>query len=181
MNQQHRKVQHVKVRQDHAPSPRLTLHRMILVVRRDARHRVRVRREDVPRNASRERVRPGHDPIPKIIDVAGGTPPAGGDEAGAGLCLDGRQVGDARVGRVSAEAVLLVVGGAEDVVAGAEDGEDDGAAPGAEVDGVDGEVARLEGVDEGEPDEVTEGEHEAEAIGRDVDGGQDGWFHVEGV
>ena len=110
-----------------------------------------------------------------------GAPPPGRDQPAAVLRFNIGEVCDAGIRWVSAEAVLLVVGGAEDVVTyrlGREDKSDAGE---AEVERVDGEVAGLEGVDEGEPDEIAEGEHEAEAIGGDVDGGEHGGFHIEGV
>lgn len=88
---------------------------------------------------------------------------------------------DTGVGWVGAEAVLLVVGAAEDVVPQRQDGEDAGVAVEAEGKGVNGQIARLETVDEGHPGEVAEGEHESEAVGGDVHGGQHGGFHVEGV
>ncbi|KFZ06227.1 hypothetical protein V501_07613 [Pseudogymnoascus sp. VKM F-4519 (FW-2642)] len=88
---------------------------------------------------------------------------------------------DAGVRRVGAEAVLLVVRAAEDVVPQTQDGEDASVTREAEGEGVDGEVARLQTVDEGDPSEVAEGEHESEAVGGDVHGSEHGGFHVEGV
>ena len=90
-------------------------------------------------------------------------------------------MGDAGVGGVGAEAVFLIVGAAEDVVACALGEEHEGDPRGPEAVGVGGEVAGLEGIDKGEPDEVAEGEHEAEAVGGDIDGGEHGGLHVEGV
>ena len=43
-----------------------------------------------------------------------------------------------------------------------------------------GEVARLEGVGEGDPGEVAKGEHEAEAVRGDVHRGEDGSLLSEG-
>lgn len=39
----------------------------------------------------------------------------------------------------------------------------------------------MQAVGEGHPDEVAEGKHHAEAVGDQVDGGEDGGFHVQGV
>lgn len=46
---------------------------------------------------------------------------------------------------------------------------------------MDGQVPRLQTVDEGQPDQVTERKHKAEAVGGDVDGGEDGRLHVQRV
>ena len=128
-----------------------------------------------------EDVRPAHEPVAQVVDVARGAPPAGDEEARAGGCLDVFEVRDAGVRGVGAEAVLLVVDGAEDVVADTLDGQDSDDALDAEVDGVDGEVAGLHAVGEGDPGKVAEGEHHAETVGDQVDGGQDGGLHVQCV
>jgi hypothetical protein len=60
-------------------------------------------------------------------------------------------------------------------------GEDDGHVERSEFDWVHGEVLGLKTVGEGYPDQITEGQHEAEAVGCDVDCGEDGLLHVEGV
>lgn len=49
------------------------------------------------------------------------------------------------------------------------------------MNGVDGQIACLQGIDEGQPDQITKGEHETETIGGDVHGRQDGGFHVESI
>lgn len=88
---------------------------------------------------------------------------------------------DLGVSRIGPEAVFLVVGAAEDPVTESLDGEHAEDARGAEMDRVDGEISGLKGVDEGQPDEVAKGEHEAEAVGGDVNGRQHRRFHIEGV
>ena len=82
---------------------------------------------------------------------------------------------------VGAEAVLLVVAAAEDIIAEALHGEDAEDPVDAEVDGVDSEISRLERVDEGEPGEISESEHESEAVGRDIHGREHGRFHPQGI
>jgi hypothetical protein len=59
--------------------------------------------------------------------------------------------------------------------------EDAGDAGDAEVDGVDGQVAGLETVDEWQPGKVAKGKHEAEAVGGDVHGGENGRLHPQCV
>ncbi|KAI3481015.1 hypothetical protein L1887_56841 [Cichorium endivia] len=128
--------------------------------------------------AAGERPGPRHGPVAEVVGVARAAPPARGEELAAGG--GGHVLEVLGVGSV-AELVLLGVGLAEDVVAGEVDGDDGGGAGDAEVDGVEGEVARLEAVDEGDPYEVADGEHESEAVGGDVHGGEDGRLHEEGV
>ena len=66
------------------------------------------------------------------------------------------------------ELVLLVVCAAECPESKKLDSHDDGDVDGAELDGAESEVARLKAVGEGHPDEITKGQHEAEAVGGDV-------------
>ena len=88
---------------------------------------------------------------------------------------------DAWVLGVGAEAVLLVVRGAEDVVAQALDGKNSENALKTEIDGVHGQVAGLDAVGEGHPYEVTKRQHHAEAVLDDVDGRENGGLHVQSV
>lgn len=88
---------------------------------------------------------------------------------------------DFRITGIRAEAVLLVVCAAEDEVANALDDEDGGEAGFAEENREDGKIAGLKGVDERNPDEITEAEHVAKAVSSDVHGCQDGGFHVEAI
>lgn len=78
------------------------------------------------------------------------------------------EVGDPGVFGIASEAVLLVVGGSEYVIAQALNGEDPEDALDPEVDRVDGQVAGLQGVDEGKPDQIAKGQHEAKSIASDV-------------
>ena len=113
--------------------------------------------------------------------MAGGAPPARHEEARTGRCLDVLEVLDARVVGVCAEAVLFVVDGAEDVVSKCLDGGDAQDALEAELDRVGGEVAGLDGVGEGHPDDVTKGKHHTKTVGNKVDGGEDGRLHVQAI
>ena len=72
------------------------------------------------------------------------------------------------------EIVFLSVGVTEDVVSDAVEGEDGGGENRAKFDGVEGQETSLKGVDEGHPHQITDREHEAKAIARDVHGGEDG-------
>ena len=113
--------------------------------------------------------------------MAGGAPPAGNEELAACGRLDVFEVLDARVFRVRAEAVLLVVHGTEDVITDALHCENSGNTLDAELNWVDRQVAGLDTVGEGDPDEIAEGKHHAKAVSDDVDCGQNRWLHVEGV
>lgn len=126
-------------------------------------------------------VRPAHDPVAEVVDVAGCSPPAGGQETGAGGGFHVFQMGDFGVVGVGAEAVLLVVRCAEDVVACALDREDHEDVKWPEDDRMHTEVTGLERVDEGHPYKISKGEHETEAVCGDVHGGEDSWFHPESV
>lgn len=84
--------------------------------------------------------------------MAGSTPPAGSEEAGAGGSFDVFQMGDRGVVRVRAESILLAVGLAEDVVAQTLETEDDCDVERTQDDGVDREISGLEAVDEWNPD-----------------------------
>ena len=81
--------------------------------------------------------------------------------------IEGHTFGIASV----AEVVLLAVGAAEDVVSGEVHEEDGGGGGETKLDGVEDEVACLEGVRKGDPREVADGKHESEAVGGDVHGG----------
>jgi len=91
-------------------------------------------------------VGPRHQPVSEVVDVAGSSPPAGSQQAGAGGCLDVLQVSHLGVIGVGAEAVLLVVSAAEDVVAKTLDAENGEYVGGTKDDRVDAEVACLDGV-----------------------------------
>jgi hypothetical protein len=125
MNKQDSKVHYEEVREDHAPTPRLTGDGILLVSVREencvgGRSIDRMRScvaNDVAGHGGRKNIRPGHKPVTKIVDMARGAPPAGNEQFRARSCFNVLQVLDAGVVGVSAKAILLVVDGAEDVVA----------------------------------------------------------------
>lgn len=178
MHKQYPKIQHIEIREQHPPPPRLPLHNLGTHI---TRHGVGVTVDKVPRYPRGDAVREAHQPVAEVVWVAGEAPPAGSQEFRAGGGLHVFEVGDAGVGGVRAETAFFVVRCAEDVESHRLNESYEGDAAVAEVDGVDGEVAGLKAVGEGQPDEVAEGEHEAEAVGGDVHLGGDGWFHVEGI
>ena len=69
--------------------------------------------------------------------------------------------------------MLLIVGGIEDIDAVDKNGTHDRDPRPTQMHGVGGKVAALGGVQERNPDEMAEGEHEAHAISGDVHHGQD--------
>ena len=73
-----------------------------------------------------------------------------------------------------AEVIFLAIRGTEDVVAEQVRSQNEPGVEWAELNLVEHEVARLERVDEGQPREVTDGQHEAETICGDIHGGEDG-------
>ena len=64
--------------------------------------------------------------------------------------------------------ILLLVARPKDVQSNGLDNDDDRGQDRSEVDGVEGEVTRLEAVDERYVNEIAKRQHETEAIGRDV-------------
>ena len=106
--------------------------------------------------------------------MTGSTPPARGQQTGATGSLDVFEVLDVRVVGVGSELVLLAIARAEDVVAGELNSHDEGDLGPAELDGVDGQVASLDAVDEGHTYEIAKGKHAAETVGGNVHGGHDG-------
>ena len=175
MNEKDSEVKHVKVSDRDGVAPHTFL-------RHKAGTRVQNRRRKfVARSQSRQAVRPRHQPVAQVVNVARGAPPSGRQQTRARGGLDVLEVRDSGVFGVCAEAVLFVVDAAEDVVAQALDSEDREHVGGAQDYGVHAEVASLDRVREGHPDEVAEGQHEAEAVVDDVDGGEDGRLHPQGV
>lgn len=75
------------------------------------------------------------------------------------------------------EVILFLVADSEDVVSNSLEGENSQRAVLAQKGGVEGQVSSLQAVGEGYPYQVTEGEHEAEAIRGDVHGCQHGSLH----
>ena len=82
--------------------------------------------------------------------------------------------------RVSPEAILFIVGGAEDVVANAEDHEHEQHV-GAQLDRVDSKVACVQAVSKRQPYYVAQSQHETEAVRDDVDGRQHCRLHIQRV
>lgn len=178
VHEKHAEIDDVEIREDHAPGAGGALLELGGDVTGDG---VLVAVDEIPGHACGQAVAEGHDPVAEVVDVAGTSPPAGDDEFGSSFGGDGLEVGDARVVGVRPEAVLLVVGGAEDVVSHALEGEDAGDALQPEGERVDGQVAGLKAVEGREPGNVAEGKHEAESVVDAVDRGQDSGFHVQAV
>lgn len=128
--------------------------------------------------AARERPGPGHNPVAEVVGMSRASPPTRSQE------LSSRRSGHVlQVFGVSpvAELVLFRVGFTEDVVSDEVDADNGSSAGDAEADGAEGEVARLETVDKGHPDQVANREHETKAIGGDVHGGEDGRLHEKRI
>lgn len=136
---------------------------------------------DVSRNARRETVRPRHDPVTEVVDMARAAPPAGRDQLGASSRLDVFEVLHAGVVGVRAETVLLVVGTAEDVVADAGDTQHAHETVETELERKDGEVPGLDGVEERDPDEISESKHVPKPVHDDIHRCQESRFHVQSI
>lgn len=177
MNEQGAKVEDIKVRENHTPAADFWgLHRSFL---NQTRGRVERPLNDKSRNTRRRTKRPRHQPIAKVVDMPGNPPPTRDQQLGASLGGDVLEMLDARVVRVSAEAVLLGVRAAEDVVADSVDGQSEDDAADAHLRRKDGQVSRLEGVEEWNPDKIAKGQHVAESVHNDVDHSQNGRFRIE--
>lgn len=197
MHEQYRKIRHIKVRNQHTPTLRFarydfhTASQTTIIpdertaFRRSATDVVEAEGggwlDDIASESGGEAVGPRHEPIAQVVDVACRAPPAGDEQFGTRRGGDVFEMFDARVLWIRAEAVLLVVAGAEDVVAYSLNSEDACTAKDAQAHWVNGEIARLQAVCEGNPDEVAECKHEPEAVLDDVHCGEDGGFVVEGV
>ena len=169
VNKKNGKVQDVKVCDQHAPSLGLTLDNLTTVAHHVRALNVSSGAQDlVTRKTGGKAVRPRLDPIAEVVDVSGHTPPASSKQLAALLGLDVLEVRDSGVVGVSAEAVLLVVGRAEDVKAKTNKAEHCSETQRAEGHGMDGEVSGLKGVDIRHPDDIAKGKHHTEAIGGDV-------------
>lgn len=97
------------------------------------------------------------------------------------MCLDVVEMGDGMIVGVVPESVLLAVRCAENVVANELDSDNQESIHRAEDDGMNAEVLGLYGVDEGNPNEVTECKHEAEAVCCQVHGREDCWLVIESI
>jgi hypothetical protein len=189
MYEEHSKVHHEEVGEDHAPTLGLARHDVLAVA---VLEKVRIFLgcgervlggilNEVAGERGGQNVGPAHEPIAEVVDVTCHAPPSRDEKTRTSLGLDVLEVRDAGVLRVGAEAVLFVVHGAEDVVAETLDGENGNNALDAEVDGVHRKVTRLDGVCEGHPYEITERQHHTEAVLDDVHGGQNGGFHEQRI
>lgn len=166
------KVERVEAGEKHAPALGNALHDLGAVKHSVAKH-IRgghgaLGQNHVASEARGQTERQRLHPVAKVVDVARHAPPARGQESGATLGLQVGQAGDAGVVGGLAEDGLLGVGCTEDVQAdGKRGGEGSNARP-AEVSGIDGEVAALRRVNEGNPDNIAESKHEAETVGDDI-------------
>lgn len=167
MDQQNSKVKHVKVSDWSSPP----LHSIDRDNFRSGPQETVC--EFITRSESREAVCPAHEPISEIVDVSGSSPPAAGQQSASGSGLDVFQVSDARIIGIRPETILLVVGSAEDVVADPLHGENGCHVGWSQHDGVDGEVAGLDGVDEWHPDEISERKHETKPVSRQIHSRED--------
>jgi len=138
-------------------------------------------RDFVPGGEGGEAERPRHEPVAEVVDVSGPAPPAGRQQTAARMRLDVGEVRHLGIVGVGAEGILLAVARTEDVVAGQLHGGNHHEVDGAEHDGVHAQVASLQAIDERDPRQVSEGKHEAEAVGGDVHGGKDGGLHPQRV
>ena len=189
MNEQHSKVHHEEVCEDHTPALCLTRHNVFAVaVLEEIRIGLRTLNGvlgNVTNNIAGERsgedVRPAHEPVAEVVDVSCSTPPARHKKTRTSSGLDVLEVLDARILRVGAETILLVVDGTEDVVANALNGKNGDNTLEAEVDRVNGKVASLQTVCKRNPNKVTERQHHTEAVSDQINGGKDRGLHVQGI
>ena len=114
VDEQDAEVKHEEICENGSPTLSLRCLHCLLLDRPSSR--VHGFNHDITRNTGGEAVGPGHDPVTQVVDVTGETPPAGGHQFGTTGGLDELEVLDAGVIVVRAEAVLLVVGTAEDRV-----------------------------------------------------------------
>lgn len=179
MKKQDTEVDHIKVRENHSPAA--SFRRLDGLSLPLTRSRVDTLNNRITCNTGWEAVRPRHDPVAKVVNVACATPPAGNEKLGAGFRFDILEVLHAGIIRIGAEAVFLVVGTTENRISRGCDGKDDEDPTQAELRGVDGEVSGLEVVEKRNPNHVAEGEHEPESVHDDVHGRQKSWFHVKTI
>ncbi len=78
VDQQDGKVDDVEISEDHAPAARITGDNFSRLV---PGQRVPGPVDEVACDACGQTVRPRHDPVAEVVDVAGATPPAGGEES----------------------------------------------------------------------------------------------------
>jgi hypothetical protein len=187
VKEQNGKVHHEEVSEDHSPTLGLAGNHILAVaapeevgVRLSRGNRVGSGALDhVTRHGGWEDVRPAHNPVTEIVDVAGCTPPSRDKQLGSSSSLNVLEVLYAGVLGVCAESVLLVVDGAEDVVSNGLNCQDCDNAAEAEVDRIHGQITCLDTVCEGNPDQIAKRKHHSESISNEIDGGQDSRLHVE--
>mmetsp|Transcript_26066 Transcript_26066/g.60859 ORF Transcript_26066/g.60859 Transcript_26066/m.60859 type:complete len:377 (+) Transcript_26066:351-1481(+) len=131
--------------------------------------------------AAQHAPRQAHDPVSGVVDLAGGAPPAAGEEASSALRLQVPEVGDLRRVGIAAEGILLTVGAAEDAVSQGVGGQHQQEHGEAEVRIVIDQIPRLEAVREGHPGQVAKDQHEAESVGGNVHRRQDGPFLIQRI
>jgi len=108
-----------------------------------------------------------HEEIAKVVRVSRATPPSRNEKLRAALSCNILQI--LRI-RPVPEIVLLAIRRPEDVVAQEVDKEDAGDAQRPELNGAEDKIACLECVDERHKEEISNSEHEPEAVARDVHG-----------
>ena len=114
VDEQDAEIEHEEIRENSSPASGLWRLDCLLLNRPS--RRIHGFNHDITRNTGGKAVGPGHNPVAQVVDVTGETPPAGGHQFGTTGGLDELEVLDAGVIVVRAEAVLLVVGTAEDRV-----------------------------------------------------------------
>lgn len=182
MDQENGKVEDVEVSENHTPAPRLALDNLAPVKHGNRTRSPAASAQDlVASNAGRERVRPALKPVTGIVDVTSDAPPSRGNESRSSLGLEVGKVLNAGILRIPAEVVLLRVGQAEDAITSSQDGTNSNQAESAKLLRMDGKVACLSRVHERQPNDISEAQHEPEAVSSDIHGSQDRWFHVNAV
>lgn len=122
-----------------------------------------------------------HEVVAGVIDLAGPSPPASGQQFRAAFGLEKRQVRDRRIVGVAPKDVLLAVGTPKNGVSHSVDGHHRQQLPPAQGRIVVDQIASLQAVGKGNPAQVTKQQHKAKAVGGNIHGRQDGFFLVEGI
>lgn len=86
--------------------------------------------------------------------------------------IEGKLTGNLRILGVGPEGVLLGVGRAEDEDADQENADNQDELDDAQHAGKEHQISALQGVSEGNPGEISKGEHKSKTLGGDVSGGQ---------
>mmetsp|Transcript_36259 Transcript_36259/g.116432 ORF Transcript_36259/g.116432 Transcript_36259/m.116432 type:complete len:245 (+) Transcript_36259:403-1137(+) len=131
--------------------------------------------------AAGKRPSEAHHPVAGVIDFSCHAPPARHQKLGAALRLHPLQVADVFSRGIAPEGVLLGVCAAKHAVAQYVEERHPYQCRHGEGRVVVDENASLERVREGNPREVSKGEHEAETVGRDVHSGEDRLLIIERV